>query len=130
MTPDMQKALRGGTYGFLDTATVSRLRAQEEAAAREAAQEIMDSVEALERVEALPRRQWRTVAHLLYNRHIYMRHIKPHERAFTLNEISDRLNRIGVPRFRGTTEWTPQAVAEVRKVVADMRHGEILLPAA
>lgn len=128
MNAEWRKAMQGGTYDFLDDATTARLRAQEEAAAREAAQEVVDSCEALERAGAIPRRQWRTIAHLLYARHVYQVHVKPHERAFTLKELSDRLNRIGVPRFRGVSPWTPQAVSDVRKIVSDMRRGEILLP--
>lgn len=121
-------AVASGTFNVAPDEVVARDRAKHEARARERAAEIRPACEALAAAGALPRRRWRDVAHALYCRHIYAQHIEPFQADLTYTEIAARLQRIGIPRFRQGAPWSAQAVAEIRKAVAALREGEILLP--
>jgi hypothetical protein len=118
----------GALFDVPSDDVIARNRAAREQEARERAAEIEGAVEVLADCGALSRRRWREVGHALYARHVFAAHIQPFADAMTYSEMAARLNRIGIPRFRRGSPWTPQAVAEVRAMAAALREGRILLP--
>lgn len=120
--------LTGGLFDIQPDTAVHRTRAAREQAARESAAEIEESVAVLARVKAVSPRRWRQIAHALHARHIYTQHVAPFDATLTYAEMAVRLNRIGIPRFRRGAPWSAQSIAEIRKTVAALRQGEILLP--
>jgi hypothetical protein len=119
-----------GLPNVRDDEDVARTLAARDQAHRDSAEDILGACEALAKAGALSDRRWRAVAHLTYARFVYVRHIAPHEDQLTFAEIAARLNRIGVPRFRGVSPWSQSAVSDIRKTVAAMAEGEISLPSA
>ena len=107
---------------------VMRRRRSRESEARAKAESIEKHCLALATANALPRRAWRDMAHQLFARHVYVEHIRPFESVLTMAEMAERLERIGIPRFRRGSPWSAQAVSEVRKVVADLSEAKIWLP--
>lgn len=117
----------GGLFDVPSDDVVARDRAAHEKVARERAAEIETACEVLAKCGALPRRRWREVGHALHARHIYAVHIQPFARDLTYSEMAERLNRIGIPRFRRGAPWTASAIQEVRAMAAGLREGRILL---
>jgi len=113
-----------------DDDDVARALAARDQAHREGAEDLLVACDALAKAGALSDHRWRSVAHLTYARFVYVRHIAPHEDQLTFAEIAARLNRIEVPRFRGVSPWSASAISDIRKTVAAMAEGEILLPSA
>ena len=106
---------------------VAKARARYQRDARHLEAEIYDAVDALTASGALPRDGWRFLAHICYCRAIYAQHIAPLEGRLTFAEIANHLNAGGVPRFRGSTDWSASAITDIRAVVASPDN-QILLP--
>ena len=88
---------------------------------------IYDAVEALVETGAIPRERWRFLAHIMFCRAVYTRHIEPLEPVLTFAEIANHLNERRVPRFRGSSEWTAPAITDIRQVVSSTAN-QIMLP--
>lgn len=88
---------------------------------------IEEAVEMLVHAGAIPETGWRLLAHVLFCRAVYAQHVEPLEKHLTFGEIANHLEELGVPRFRGSNEWTPAAISELRSVVASP-HNKISLP--
>jgi len=90
-------------------------------------QRVADAVRDLVQAGALPHDGWRFLAHVLYCRAIYATHIQPLESHLTFEEIANHLNELGVPRFRGSSDWSGPAITDIRAVVSSP-HNQIQLP--
>lgn len=88
---------------------------------------VYDAVEILTDAGALPRENWRFLAHILYCRAVYETHIRPLENRMTFQEIANHLNALGVPRFRGSTAWSASSITDIRQVISSDQN-KIMLP--
>lgn len=95
--------------------------------ARDLEAEIYSAVDALTASGALPRENWRFLAHICFCRAIYATHIAPLEERMTFTEIANHLNELGVPRFRGSTAWSAASITDIRQVISSDQN-KIMLP--
>lgn len=110
-----------------DLDEVERIYAHLQRTAPSLEMRIYDAVETLAETGVIPRDRWRQFAHVSYCRAIYVSHVAPLEGVLTFAEIANHLNEIGVPRFRGTNEWTEAAISDIRAVISSEQN-QILLP--
>jgi hypothetical protein len=110
-----------------DLDEVERAREQTELDAPRLDAMIYDAVETLIETGALPRERWRFLAHVLFCRAIYETHIRPLEDRLTFEQIANHLKEIGVPRFRGASDWSAPAITDIRQVVSSTSN-QIMLP--
>ena len=90
-------------------------------------QRVEDAVEALVETGVIPADRWRQFAHVAYCRAIYATHVRPLEAHLTFAEIANHLAELGVPRFRGSSDWSGEAITDIRAVVSSPDN-QILLP--
>jgi len=110
-----------------DLDEIERARAAIERTAASLDQRIYCAVEELVTSGAIPREEWRFLAHILFCRAIYTTHIAPLEDRLTFEQIANHLKEIGVPRFRGASDWSASAISDIRAVVSSPQN-RISLP--
>ena len=71
-------------------------------------------IEDLHRQEALGGK-WRKGAFSIFCNYCYCEHVLPYEREFSDSAIAERMNRLGVPSYRGTAPWSADKIQGIRK---------------
>ena len=68
---------------------------------------------------------WRRQAFATFANYIAAEHIRPFEAGYTDSALCARMNRLGVPVYRGPGPWTVDKIAGIRKALP--RHVAIAM---
>ena len=72
---------------------------------------------ALHRQERAGPAKWRAQAFVVFANYVHAEHVRPFESWFTDSAICARLNRLGIPVYRGGGPWTTDKLRGIRQAL-------------